>query len=416
MTASKPPAENPTLAVDSLEIGPFAPNPWAKWRQLMPIAQDWSYFDHAAVGPLSAPASRAMHQFVDQAARLGDTVWPEWAANIETLRRSTAELVGAQTSEICMVPNTTSGINLVAEGWPWQAGDNIVIPDHEFPSNLFPWMNQQSKGVELKVVPLRVVKTANGADEHQVHIDDLMSQVDTNTRMIALSWVGYASGYRIDLDSLVARANDQGVRVFLDAIQALGIYPLDVKKTPVDFLAADGHKWLLGPEGAGVAMIRREHQDKIRCLNVGWASVKNSYNYAQPAFDLRDTAARFESGSANMAGIAALAANVEMFLKVREAQGDDAIAQRIIQQATRLHEMLAEIGVPSRLPTDQANRSGIVTFDVPGVEPAAVRRSCLEQNVVLSCRGGGVRASVHAYNNDEDLHRLVDVIQSVKAT
>ena len=377
--------------------------PWKNWRDQMPITKEWAYLDHAAVGPLSGPAHAAIRQFADEAAYQGDTVWPKWAAGIERLRAQAAELIGATSNEICVIPNTSTGINLVAEGWPWRPGDSVVIPDGEFPSNLFPWMNQESKGVQLRVVPRR---------DGGVSVDDLMQHVDGSTRMIAASWVGYASGFRIDLHQLVQRAHERGVLVFLDAIQGLGMYDLDLAQTPVDFLAADGHKWLLGPEGAGVAMIRQQHQDLLRCGNVGWSSVKNSYDYAKPDFTLRNTAARFEPGSANMVGIAALSESFELFLQIRREHGADSIGLRVIELAGRLHQMLGEVGVATRLPNDSDHRSGIVTFDVPGVEPAKVRKQCLQQKVVVSCRGGGIRASIHAYNDESDLQRLVDVVRS----
>ncbi|MGB7347242.1 MAG: aminotransferase class V-fold PLP-dependent enzyme [Pirellulaceae bacterium] len=381
-------------------------DPWIQWRQQMPIARKWAYLDHAAVGPLPGPAANAIRNFADQASIDGDTVWPQWAAQVEKLRNNAALLTGADPDEICMVPNTSTGINIVAEGWSWESGDNVIVPDGEFPSNLFPWMNQQSRGVELRVVPRR---------GEQVSIDDLMARVDDSTRMIAVSWVGYASGFRIDIDELVRRAHKKNVLVFLDAIQGLGIYSLDLAKTPVDFVAADGHKWLLGPEGAGIAMIRREHLNRLRCGNVGWGSVKNSFNYNAPEFNLRDTAARFEPGSANMVGIAALSANVEMFLAFRAAFGDAAIGDRIVSLANYLHKKLLELGITSRLPAERKNQSGIVTFEVPGVDPAEVRRQGLEEHVVVSCRGGGIRASIHAYNTESDLDRLVAVVaQSMK--
>ncbi len=377
-------------------------DPWGWWRDQMPITRRWAYLDHAAVAPLSGGAARAATEFVDQAAQLGDTVWPQWAAKAEHLRDQFARLLGCERSEICIVPNTTTGINLVAEGWPWQSGDNVVLPEGEFPSNLFPWQNQQSRGVEVRVVPRR-----DGA----VNVDDLMDRVDASTRIIAVSWVGYASGFRVDVDELVNRAHDRGVLVYLDAIQGLGVYPLDLSKTPVDFLAADGHKWLLGPEGVGVAMIRREHLDRLRCGNVGWNSVKNAYNYASPSLELRSDAARFESGSANMLGISALSASVEIFLQVREHHGDSAIGDRVIGLAEELHRRLSAEGAHTRLPDSPEHRSGILTFEIPGVEPAQIRKLGFQQNVVVSCRDGGVRASIHAYNDTEDLARLVEVVR-----
>ena len=380
-------------------------SPWNWWRERMPVAAKWAYLDHAAVGPLTADAASAIVEFAGQAASEGDTCWPEWSARIGALRQQFAAMLGCDSGEICMAPNTSSGINLVAEGWPWNPGDSVVLPEGEFPSNLFPWMNQQSKGVQVRIVPRR-----DGA----VFVDDLMRHVDETTRMIAVSWVGYASGFRVDIDALVREAHRRGVLVFLDAIQGLGIYPLDVSRTPVDFLAADGHKWLLGPEGAGIAMIRREHIDRLRCGNVGWSSVKQPHSYADARFDLRTDAARFESGSANMVGIAALLKSVELLMRVRAAHGPSCIGERVIDLAERLDELLRGEGATTSLSSDPDHRSGILNFRLPGVEPAALRREGLKRGVVLSCRGGGVRASIHAYNNDDDFARLIETIRALK--
>ena len=377
--------------------------PWQWWRSEMPIVDRWAYLDHAAVGPLTARAGAALRHFADQATSQGDTVWPQWSARLEQLRSGLAELITADREEICLLPNTTTGINLVAEGFPWQPGDSVVLPEGEFPSNLYPWLNQQSKGVDVRIVPRR---------DGQVLVDDLMSRVDGSTRIISVSWVGYASGYRLNLDELVEKAHRRGVLVFLDAIQGLGIYPLDVSQTPVDFLAADGHKWMLGPEGAGMGMIRREQLERLRCTNVGWNSVENAHLFSGSSFDIRGEAARFEAGSANMVGMSALAASVELFLEIRRQHGNQAIGERVIGLAETLDRMLGEIGVPTRLPADPQCRSGIVTFDVPETDPAAVRKEAMQRGVVVSCRGGGVRASIHAYNNEDDLARLVEAVQA----
>ncbi len=369
----------------------------------MAVTKKWAYLDHAAVGPLSGPAAAAMRRYADQAETEGDVCWPNWHAGVESLRKGFSTLLGADPDEICLVSNTSAGINLVAEGFPWKSGDNVVIPEGEFPSNLFPWQNQISRGVELRVVP----RTAG-----RVEVDALFSRVDARTRIIALSWVGYGSGFRIDLEEIVRRAHRAGVQVFLDAIQGLGVFDLDLRRIDVDFLAADGHKWLLGPEGYGVAMIRKRHLDSLRCGNVGWNSVRNTFNYGEPKFDLRPTAARFEPGSANMPAPAALGASVELFNAVRAFHGADAIGERVLALVRELEERLRSIGVQTRLPEHAGHRSGIVTFDVPGKDPARVRARALENGCVVSCRDGGVRAGIHAYNDESDIGRLVDAVSS----
>ena len=367
----------------------------------MAITAKWSYLDHAAVGPLSGPAADAMRSYATQAEREGDTVWPSWNARVESLRGEFAALLGASAAEVCFVPNTSAGISLVAEGFPWRAGDNVVIPGGEFPSNRFPWENQRSRGVEL-----RIASTSNG----RIDPDALFSSVDGSTRLIALSWVGYASGFRADLAEIVDRAHRAGILVFVDAIQGLGMFDLDLSEIDVDFLAADGHKWLLGPEGFGVAVIRERHLETLRCGTIGWNSVRNTFNYADPKLELRKTAARFEPGSANMSAAAALGASLEMFLAVREHHGRDAIENRVLSLVDELDQRLSAVGAISRLPREPDHRSGIVTFDVPGRDPVAVRKRAMELGCVVSCRGGGIRAGIHAYNDGADLERLVAAV------
>ena len=378
-------------------------DPWSWWRRQMPITDRFAYFDHAAVAPMSGPAATAIADYAREASELGDTVWPSWNQKASQLRQKAAALMHCDPGDICIVPNTTTGINLVAEGWPWEPGENVVIPEGEFPSNQFPWLNQQSRGAEVRVVPRR---------GSAVQVDDLMDHVDGATRIIAASWVGFATGFRMNLDELVSKAHQRGVAVFVDAIQGLGIFPLDLQKTPVDFLAADGHKWLLGPEGVGVAMIRRDHVGRLRAGNVGWASVKNSHDYGNPQLELRADASRFESGSANMAGMAGLAASMDLFVQVQEAHGDTAIADRVLSLESELRQKLATAGAITIDHESPSNHSGIVNFQIPGVDPNRFRKKALGHDVVVSCRGTGIRASVHAYNDSQDIDRLIAIFQN----
>ncbi len=377
-------------------------SPWEWWRQEMPIHRRWTYLDHAAVAPLSRPAAAAIRHVTGQAESDGDTVWPEWSANIARLRKQFAELLSGDPDDLFVVPNTSTGISLVAEGFPWREGDNVVVPEGEFPSNLFPWLNQKHRGVEVRIVPRR---------GSRVEIDDLLAQSDARTRIIAVSWVGYASGFRIDLEALVERAHQRGVLVFLDAIQGLGVFPLELDKTPVDFLAADGHKWLLGPEGVGIAMIRAEHREMMRCPIVGWNSVRNAHLFSHASFELRPEAARYEAGSANMIGVAGLSASTELFLTVIRAAGRDAIADRVLELSNYLADGLRRIGATVDRESSRQHQSGIVTFTLGSREPAQIRELAMANRVVISCRGGGVRASVHAYNNESDLDRLIQLLR-----
>jgi cysteine desulfurase/selenocysteine lyase len=308
---------------------------WTQLRALMPVAAKLAYLDHAAVAPLTAAARDALRQYADEAASEGDTVWPRWAARVEQVRQTAARLVNAENEEIAFVSNTTSGIHLVAEGFPWREGDNVVVPENEFPSNSFPWLNLADRGVETRRVPVEAMhEGANAASAGGVSIDRVLEACDHRTRLIAASWVGYASGWRLDVEQLVQRAHARGILVMLDAIQGMGVFPLDVRRVPVDFAAADGHKWMLGPEGAGLFYVRREHLDLLRPLQVGWNSVVQAYDFSHAQFRLRPSAARYEGGSQNMAGIAALGASLDVLAEYGLSSSESALAERILERAS----------------------------------------------------------------------------------
>jgi len=383
----------------------IARDPWDWWRRQMPVTKNWAYLDHAAVAPLSAPAASAIVDFANEASQQGDTVWPQWAAEIDVLRGDFAGLLNCDTAEIALIPNTSFGINVVAEGLPWQPGDNIVIPSGEFPSNVFPWQNQKRHGVQLRIVD-------TGSDG-QIDVAALRNAIDHRTRIVAASWVGYASGFRIDLQACAAAAHDAGALFFLDAIQGLGIFPIDLQETPIDFLAADGHKWLLGPEGAGVAFVRKQHLELLACVPVGWNSVRAAHHFGQAHWDLKPDASRFEIGSHNMVGMRALRQSLSLFRQVAAVHGQSAIADRVLDLAALLNDKLRDAGAITAVAQTRDHRSGIVTFSLPGVLPARIRQLAAENRIAVSCRGIGVRASIHAYNNESDIDRLVEIVQTL---
>jgi selenocysteine lyase/cysteine desulfurase len=370
----------------------------------MPVARDWAYFDHAAVAPLTLPAAETLRLWAEEAVSQGNTVWPHWSRRVEAMRDTAARLIGAERDEIALVPNTTTGIGLVAEGLDWRSGDNVVTLADEFPTNVYPWLNLASRGVETRRV---------ATDDGRLDLDRLAAACDARTRIVSVSWVGYATGYRHDIARIIEIARTRGALVLLDAIQGLGAFPLDVRETPVDFLAADGHKWMLGPEGAGIAYFRREHLDRLRPLGVGWHSVAHASDYTRIEFNLKPSAARYEGGSQNMAGMLALGASLDLLLEL----GIHAIAESILDVTNEACRGLADLG--ARIVSDRrsehrggSQRSGIVAFELPGRDPLAVKKHCLKQQVVLSCRAGRLRISPHAYNNEQDLEQLLAALAS----
>lgn len=370
-------------------------------RDEMPVTGKWAYLDHAAVAPITRSAATAMAAWLAQAAEDGDTVWPEWAKRVAEARRLAAQLVGADVDEIALVPNTTAGINFVAEGLDWRSGDNVVTLDDEFPSNLYPWMHLADRGVENRLVPTTIGR---------VDYDQLAERCDARTRVITVSWVGYANGCRRDLDVISQIAARSGALLFVDAIQGLGAFPLDVRKTPIDFLAADGHKWLLGPEGAGLAYIRRDRLPLLRPTSVGWNSVVQGSDFDRIDLKLRPTAARYEGGTQNMAGMIGFGSSLAVLLEL----GADNLAAAVLEITDHACEELAKLGACVASPREDAERSGIVSFEWPGVDAAAVRRHCLARGVALNYRAGRVRISPHAYNDHADIERLIDALRPLQ--
>jgi selenocysteine lyase/cysteine desulfurase len=376
-------------------------------RSLMPAAERAAYFDHAAMSPLPRPTAEAFEKWLTDAVQIGAPIWGQWVRGVEQMRAAAARMIGADANEIALVGNTTSGISLVADGLDWHDGDNVVTLADEFPSNVYPWMNLASRGVETRRVPTEV--------SGRLDLDRLAEAIDGRTRIVAVSWIAFATGYQHDVARITQLAHERGALLFLDAIQGLGAFPIDVDALRVDFLAAGGHKWMLGPEGAGIAYIRRQHLERLRPQGPGWHSVMPGQEFTHIELNLRKTAARYEGGSQNNAGFLALGASLELLGEL----GVENIAAAILDITERACERLAKIGakvVTDRRPDHRSGnqRSGIVAFEMPGKDPMALKKHAMTRNVVFACRAGRLRISPHAYNNEEDLDRLVGALTSFR--
>lgn len=369
-------------------------------RGQMKIVERFSYFDHAAVAPLPTPSQLAMSAYVDQVATLGDTVWPEWAGGVEQGRRRAAALLAVQEDEIAFIPNTTFGINVIANGVPWQPGDNVVVPGNEFPSNIVPWRLLERRGVEVRIVPV----------DGDLDIDRVLEYVDRRTRMVSVSWVHYASGYRVDLAEFCDRVHERGAKLFVDAIQGLGAFPLSLSQIPIDFLAADGHKWMLGPEGAGLLFIRQSHLDWLEPLMMGWGSMRQSHQFDPHQTDLKNQASRYEGGSANMAGLLGFSESLGVLLEAGCHQSLSGFGEKILETTSYLETGLRRLGANVYRATNPFRQSGIVSFDLPNKESHRVRQMLLEKNIVLSVRHGRLRAAIHGYNSVQETDRLLSTL------
>jgi selenocysteine lyase/cysteine desulfurase len=367
-------------------------------RAEMPVCRHWAFFDHAAVAPITVRAQQAMADYAADLAENGDVNEKRWLERIEQVRGLAGQLINAEAVDIAFLKNTSEGIGIVAEGFPWQPGDNMVTAQEEYPANIYPWLNLQCRGVEARLVASR---------EGRLWLDDIRSAIDSRTRLVSLSVVEFSSGFRNDLDAIGALCRERGVLLLVDAIQGLGMLPLDVRTTPIDFLAADGHKWLLGPEGAAIFYVRRELVDRLHPVGIGWNSVVGCRDFSRIDFRLKPHAGRWESGTLNVGGITGLGASMELLLGI----GIPRIAERVLGLTDSLCEKAARAGFEvysSRRPGD---KSGIVSLVLPGIEPRQAVRQCRSQGIVINQRAGRVRVSPHCYNTEAELDRLIGVLR-----
>jgi selenocysteine lyase/cysteine desulfurase len=372
---------------------------WQGLRAEMPVTRRWAFFDHAAVAPLTGRAQRAIAEWAADLADNGDVHDARWVRRIEEVRSLAGRLLGADPLDIAFIKNTSEGIGLVAEGFPWRPGDNVVTAAEEYPANIYPWLNLARRGVETRMVPSR---------DGRLWLDDIRAALDSRTRLVSLSFVEYASGFRNDLDAVGTMCRERGIYFLVDAIQGLGVLPLDVTQAPIDFLSADGHKWLLGPEGAGVFYIRRELVDLLHPVGVGWNSVVGARDFGKIDFTLKPHAGRWESGSLNVAGVTGLGASMEMLLAI----GIPAAAERVLELTDYLCNGAGQAGLKlfsSRWPGD---RSGIVSIEIPGGDVRGLVRHCRNEGVVVNQRAGRLRASAHCYNTTAEIDKLLELCKA----
>lgn len=366
-----------------------------------PILGACDFFNHAGVSPLPRRAGDALRRFADQYERRA-YLDSGFYRQVEELRKSAARMIGAAAEEIAFVKNTSEGIATVAAGLDWRAGDRIVTTAVEYPANMYPWMDVARRfNVELVTVP---EETRADGSRH-VPIEKLIAAAEHwRTRLVALSHVEYASGQRHDLATLGRFCRDRQILCCVDAIQSMGVLPIDVRAMNIDFLSADGHKWLLGPEGAGVFFCRRELLTTLRPLSVGWMNVINDQDYGDYDFTLKPDARRFECGTHNIPGLLALKASLELLLEL----GVDAIAARLKTLTDRAIAGLQGKGYQVISPRDGDQWSGIVSFVSPRHQHKTIWRDLrMTHNTELALREGRLRISAHLYNREEQIDRLL---------
>jgi selenocysteine lyase/cysteine desulfurase len=369
---------------------------WNVYGGEFPVRRSLIYLNHAAVAPLCKRASDAMHGLISDATAFGSIHYETWMKAYERLRVAAAALINANPEEIAIVKNTSEGIAMVATGMKWKRGDAVVAFAEEFPSNFYPWKRMEAEGVEVR----------------WLSVFDPLEKVDAacrGARLLAISYVQYLSGHRVDLEAIGEICQRQGAIFFVDAIQGLGAFPLDVQKANIHALAADGHKWMLGPEGCGILYVRREFQDEVEPVEFGWTNTAHYYDYASRDMTLRPDAGRYECGTLNTVGCFGLAASLEFLLEVGIAK----IAPAVQQRADQIYEGVRRLGFETLAERTPATGAGIVSFRKPGVESHLVVRRLKEANISVAGRQGWVRAAPHFYISPGDVEQVLDVLQTI---
>lgn len=382
-------ADSTTNEIDRLLANEFALQP------------DLIYLNHAAVAPWPRRTADAVKRFAEENLHTGAARYAAWQQTGRTLRRQCAGLINAPSpDDIAFLKNTSEALSVVAHGFPWVPGDNVVVSDEEFPSNRIAWESLRPMGVEVRAVALR----AGDTPEHA-----LIQIADRRTRLISISSVQYASGLRVDLAQLGQLCRRRNIALCVDAIQGLGVFPHDVQAMRIDFLMADAHKWLLGPEGIAIFYCHPEWRDRLALHQYGWHMVEDAGNYDRTDWEPARSARRFECGSPNMLGIHALHASLALLLEV----GIPEIERRVLTRAARLFTAISNHPELELITSPAPGRyGGIVTFRHRRHSSSELHARLRERNVICAARGGGIRFSPHFYTPlgqlDEAVARVIE--------
>jgi selenocysteine lyase/cysteine desulfurase len=377
-----------------IEVNSVAEQPlWQRYADQFPVRENLVYLNHAAVAPLSRRCADALKHLADDGLHYGSLHYDEWLAVYQGLRVATARLINSDPGEIALLKNTSEGIATIALGLDWQPGDRMVGFREEFPANQYPWKRLEAKGIEVT----------------WLSIYDSLEKIDQacrGARLLAISFVQFLSGYRAPIQEIGEICRRNRCIYFVDAIQGLGAFPLDVRACHIDALAADGHKWLLGPEGCAIFYINQALQDRVEPVEFGWTNVAGYADYGSRDMTLRPDAGRYECGTLNTIGCFGLKASMEFLLEV----GLGVIAPVIQDLGDRIAAGVQSKGYELFGERTAQNGAGIVTFRKPGLDATETVRLLRRQKIVAAARAGWVRTSPHFYVSPPEIDRLIDTL------
>jgi len=363
-----------------------------RYRSEFPITERYTFLNHAAISPPSTRVLNTVESLFREFSYCGIDYYPKWMKRIGEVRHLFAELIHGDPSEIAFVGNTSEGLSAIAAGLEWKKSDGVLVPKPDFPSNIYPWVNLERQGVRVHFFERR---------DGWFGVEEVDKALGPGTRLLSVSSVDFATGFLCDLEALGDFCRRKGLLFCVDAIQSLGLIPIDVKRYGIHFLASGGHKWLLSAMGCGVLFVSRDVDNLVHPERVGWKSVVQEEEFFRLQFDLKPDALRFEPGTMNVAGIYSLGAALELLIEV----GVEKAYAHVLALNDLLYEGLKERNVRIASPMGPKERSGILSF-IPSSDPKSLYNFLTEEMIRVSLRDHMIRLSPHFYNNREDVDRF----------
>lgn len=372
----------------------------AERQRLFPVCREMRFFAHAAVTALPACVAGAMHEHLRQAS-VGPQEFGEVLRDIKNTRRICADFIGAEPEEIALLGPTSLGLSLFANGIGWEPGDEVLCYAADYPANVYPWIDLRRRGV--------VVKFLEPKEPGAITPDLVAAALTPRTRLVALASAYFFTGYRLDVEAIGSLLHERGVLFSVDAIQTLGAFPLNVRH--LDFLAADAHKWMLGPVAIGIVYVKRKHFDLCRPTLLGAWNVYSPNFIAQDDIRFVPTAQRYEPGVLNTVGIYGMKAALELF----QAYGIDRIAARLLELKAHLVAGLRDCGFEIHGPAEGPSATGITTFRHPTRSATDLFAQLEKEKIICSLRHDRqgrdyLRFSPHFYNTEEELDAALKIL------
>ena len=369
-------------------------------RDEFPQAEGLKYLDHAAVAPWPKRTREAVVAFAHENITYGASRYHLFNEKEDQLRRQIKDLINAPSiDDIALLKNTSEAISVVASGIGWNKGDNVVTAAEEFPSNWIPWDAQKIYGVSLKKIDVRVPQPEQA----------LIGACDGNTRVLTVSSVQFSSGIRLDLELLGDFCKANSILFCVDAIQSIGAHSIDVQKIQADFAMADGHKWMLGPEGLALFYCSAAVRDELKLYQYGWHMTETPYTTIADTWKPVNSAKRFEAGTNNMLGVYGLSASLSLFEELGMADIEAELGSRISYLMDRLIQIDR---VHLLTPVDPLRRAGIVAFQVEDTDQRELHRRLRENNVICALRRDAIRFSPHYYTTNQIIDETLEVLIS----